>query len=102
MIEFELACNLQQLTDRFSDTAEQLSQSFEACDTCIERVQEQFLKCIWLKSESRIVDSWHALSRTIREAQELGIDRDANLEGSSEFDIEIRRRIWVLLYVWDW
>ncbi|KAF2625222.1 hypothetical protein BU25DRAFT_412673 [Macroventuria anomochaeta] len=102
MIEFELACNLQQLTDRFSNAAEQLSQSFTASNTCIERVQEQFLKGAWLKSESKIVESWHALGCTIREAQELGIDRDANIEGLSEFDIEIRRRIWALLYIWDW
>ncbi|KAF3032590.1 hypothetical protein E8E12_002145 [Didymella heteroderae] len=102
MIEFELACNLQQLTDRFSEAAEQLSQSFTASNTCIERVQEQFLKGAWLKSESKIVESWHALGCTIREAQELGIDRDANIEGLSEFDIEIRRRIWALLYIWDW
>jgi hypothetical protein len=102
MIEFELACNLQQLTDRFSTAAEQLSQSFTASNTCIERVQEQFMKGAWLKSESKIVESWHALGCTIREAQELGIDRDANIEGLSEFDIEIRRRIWALLYIWDW
>ncbi|KAF3007742.1 hypothetical protein E8E13_009959 [Curvularia kusanoi] len=102
MIEFELACNLQQLTDRFSNAAEQLTQSFKASNTCIERVQEQFLKGAWLKSESRIVESWHALGCTIREAQELGIDRDANIDGLSEFDIEIRRRIWALLYIWDW
>ncbi|KAL1655268.1 hypothetical protein SLS61_002154 [Didymella pomorum] len=102
MIEFELACNLQQLTDRFSEAAEQLSQSFTASNTCIERVQEQFLKGAWLKSESKIVESWHALGCTIREAQELGIDRDANIEGLCEFDVEIRRRIWALLYIWDW
>jgi hypothetical protein len=72
MIEFELACDSQVLTDRFSAAAEQLSQSFEASNTTIERVQEQFLKGVWLKSESKIVESWHALSRTIREAQELG------------------------------
>ncbi|KAH6639385.1 hypothetical protein C7974DRAFT_130367 [Boeremia exigua] len=102
MIEFELACNLQQLTERFSNAAEQLSQSFTASSTCIERVQEQFLKGAWLKSESKIVESWHALGCTIREAQELGIDRDAHIEGLSEFEIEIRRRIWALLYIWDW
>jgi hypothetical protein len=73
MIEFELACDSQVLTDRFASAAEQLSQSFEASHTTIERVQEQFLKGVWLKSESKIVESWHALSRTIREAQELGM-----------------------------
>ncbi|KAH7389641.1 hypothetical protein DE146DRAFT_758943 [Phaeosphaeria sp. MPI-PUGE-AT-0046c] len=102
MIEFELACDSQVLTDRFSSAAEQLSQSFEASNTTLERVQEQFLKGVWLKSESRIVDSWHALGCTIREAQELGIDKDAGIEDLSEFEIEIRRRIWTLLYIWDW
>lgn len=60
------------------------------------------MKGAWLKSESKIVESWHTLGCTIREAQELGIDRDENIEGLSEFDIEIRRRIWALLYIWDW
>lgn len=102
MIEFELACTSQTLTERFSAAAEELSRGFDASRTSIERVQEQFLKGAWLKSESKIVESWHALSRTIREAQELGIDKDAGIEDFCEFDIEIRRRIWTLLYIWDW
>jgi hypothetical protein len=73
MVEFELAVSSQTLTEQFAAAAEQLSQSFEASNTSIERVQEQFLKGVWLKSESKIVESWHALSRTIREAQELGM-----------------------------
>jgi hypothetical protein len=31
-----------------------------------------------------------------------GIDKDAGIADMSEFEIEIRRRLWVLLYVWDW
>lgn len=72
MIEFELACDSQALTERFAAAADQLGKSFTARHTCIERVQEQFLRGAWLKSESRIVESWHALGCTIREAQELG------------------------------
>lgn len=72
MIEFELACNLQILTERFGDAADRLSASFPASKTSLMRVQEQFLKGAWLKSESRIVESWHSLGCTIREAQELG------------------------------
>lgn len=72
MVEFELACDSQALSERFSAAAEQLTRSFEASNTTIERVQEQFLKGVWLKSESKIVESWHALGCTIREAQELG------------------------------
>jgi hypothetical protein len=72
MVEFELACNSQTLTQRFGKAAEQLSATFTASETNIERVQEQFLKAAWLKSESKMVEAWHALSSTIREAQELG------------------------------
>lgn len=31
-----------------------------------------------------------------------GIDKDAGIEQLSEFEIEIRRRVWTLLYIWDW
>jgi hypothetical protein len=72
MVEFELASNPQALTHRFSEAAEQLSAAFTASKTSIERVQEQFYKAAWLKTESKFVESWHALSSTIREAQELG------------------------------
>ncbi|KAF1830678.1 hypothetical protein BDW02DRAFT_572790 [Decorospora gaudefroyi] len=102
MIEFELACSSQTLTERFTAAAEQLSQNFSASNTCLLRVQEQLLKCFWLKSESKIVESWHVLGSTIRQAQELGMDKDAGIEVMSEFDIEMRRRLWTLLFVWDW
>jgi hypothetical protein len=31
-----------------------------------------------------------------------GVDKDAGIENLCEFDIEIRRRVWTLLYNWDW
>jgi hypothetical protein len=123
MIEFELACDSHVLSNRFASAAERLSQSFAASNITIERVQEQFLKAVWLKCESKIVESWHALSGTIRVAQELGkahdyglllnhkwkyseltyagIDKDTGIEDLSEFDVEIRRRMWTVLYTWD-
>ncbi|KAL5114285.1 hypothetical protein ACEQ8H_007805 [Pleosporales sp. CAS-2024a] len=117
-IEFELACNSQALTDKFAKAADNLAASFETSNITIERVQEQFLKEVRLKSKSRIVDAWHSLGCTIRAAQELGkmaslrinvpslthegIDKDAGIEELSKFDIEIRRRIWTVLYIWDW
>ncbi|KAF1960472.1 hypothetical protein CC80DRAFT_489604 [Byssothecium circinans] len=102
MIEFELACSSQDLSERFSAAAEKLSKAFPPSSTSIERVQEQFLKGAWLKSESRMVESWHVLGHTIREAQELGIDKETGSEDISEFDKEIRRRLWALLFIWDW
>lgn len=102
MVEFELACTPQALTDRFAEAADQLSTSFASSDLCLERVQEQFLKGAWLKSESRMVETWHVLGRAVREAQELGFGKDTGLDDLTEFEIEIRRRVWTLLYIWDW
>ncbi|KAK7177905.1 Multidrug resistance regulator 1, partial [Paraphaeosphaeria sporulosa] len=102
MIEFGPAGSPKVTTDRFHDAAEQLSNSFSTSDTCVERVQELFFRCAWLRLDSRIVESWHALGRTIREAQELGLDKEFSHEGQPEIDVEIRRHLWSLLYTWDW
>ncbi|KAL5371577.1 hypothetical protein DPSP01_014169 [Paraphaeosphaeria sporulosa] len=101
-IEFGLAGSPKIITNRFHDAAEQLSNSFSTSNTCVERVQELFFQCAWLRSESRIVESWHSLGRTIREAQELGLDKESSYKGLPEFDVEIRRHLWTLLYTWDW
>jgi hypothetical protein len=39
---------------------------------------------------------------TITDILLAGIDKDESVDNLSEFEIEIRRRLWVLLYVWDW
>ncbi|KAF2185486.1 hypothetical protein K469DRAFT_575932 [Zopfia rhizophila CBS 207.26] len=101
-LEFELASNAQTLTGRFHRAAEQLSGSFTPANTCLARVQELFLKAASLKSESDIVGSWHVLGSAIREAQELGLDKDTGIEKMTEYEIELRRRVWCLLYCWDW
>jgi hypothetical protein len=31
-----------------------------------------------------------------------GIDKDTPSEDLCEFDIEIRRRLWTILFIWDW
>jgi hypothetical protein len=72
MVEFELACSSQATTQKFDRAADQISTAFDTPKTCLERVQELFLKAAWLKSESRMIEAWHVLGRAIHEAQELG------------------------------
>ena len=38
-------------------------------------VQQLFLTASWYKSESKFVESWHALGAAIREAQEIGLNK---------------------------
>ncbi|KAF2199494.1 hypothetical protein GQ43DRAFT_457134 [Delitschia confertaspora ATCC 74209] len=101
-LEYELTTSAQNLTERFNHAAEQLSATFTPETTSLIRVQDLFMKGIWLNSESLLVQSWHNLGVVIREAQELGFHTDTGIEGLTEFEIEIRRRLWSLLYIWDW
>jgi hypothetical protein len=31
-----------------------------------------------------------------------GLDKESAMEDLCEFDVEIGRRLWTLLYIWDW
>lgn len=65
------------------------------------QVQQLFISACWYKSESKFRESWHALASAIREAQEIGLHKDALAKRCSDFEMEMRRRVWCLLYVWD-
>ena len=73
ILESELAESAETLTKRYHRTAAQLSSSFTPGAGGIAQVQQLFLTANWLKNETLLVESWHALSCAIREAQELGI-----------------------------
>lgn len=70
-IEFELAENAQSLTERFHQAAEKLSSTFAPGQGGLAQVQQLFLTATWFKSEGLIVDAWHALGSSVKEAQEL-------------------------------
>jgi hypothetical protein len=102
-IEFELSVTVQALVDRFHMAAEKISKEFSPEDgSNLMRVQILFLRGVWEKSESMFIASWHTLGAAVREAQELGYHEDKSIGIETEFEIEMRRRLWCLLYVWDW
>lgn len=70
-IEHEIGHNSQDLTEQFHRAAEKLSSSFAPGQGGLEQVQQLFLTATWYKSEGLIVDAWHALGASIKEAQEL-------------------------------
>lgn len=65
-------------------------------------MEQSFLAACWLKSGASLVESWHALGAAIREAQEQGMHKEALPYCLSDYDLEWRRRVWCILYVWDW
>jgi hypothetical protein len=72
-IEFELTESAEKLTWRFHRAAEKLSSTFAPGEGGLEQVQQLFLTATWYKGEGLVVDSWHALGGSVKEAQELRV-----------------------------
>lgn len=114
------------MTERFHAAAQKLSASIARGKGGIVHVQQLFLEAQWYKSEACMVESWHSLSVSIREAQETSkpatssshcwryvgrphpgeTDRMADMhrpaEGLPDFERELRKRMWCILWTWDW
>ncbi|XMA15605.1 hypothetical protein WAI453_008396 [Rhynchosporium graminicola] len=81
--------------------------------TTLVTVQAGFLRTAYLKNCGMVPESWHYLSQTIRDAQEVGLHK-ANIsqyhrkvEEKPEDVLEnlwqeqLRRRMWLILSLWD-
>jgi hypothetical protein len=101
LIERELGKNAQVLSEEYHDAADKLSVRFKPGTGGLMQVQQLFISACWYKSESKFRDSWHALASAIREAQEIGLHKDALARRCTDFEFEMRRRVWCMLYVWD-
>lgn len=98
--ESELGEKAQTLTERFHAAALKLSAAIppgKVKDSII-MVQQLFLGAVWFKYEAKMIEAWHTLGSAIRAAQESGMHKDANSEGLSAFDREMRRRLWCIIW----
>lgn len=70
-----------------------------------------FLRAAFLKYTALVTEAWHAIGAAIRDAQEIGLHRDsldpkpksddAEAVLENQWEIERRRRIWMILVGWD-
>lgn len=65
-------------------------------------VQRLLHSCYWYKAEAKFLEAWHVLSAAILEARELGYHKEPHPGSVTEFDLEMRRRLWCILDTWDW
>ncbi|KAF5024231.1 hypothetical protein F66182_3688 [Fusarium sp. NRRL 66182] len=103
---------------RFEDLAVEYSESGQAIIDLLGKkhlslatVQAQFLRASFHKFTAKVTDAWHTISVAIRDAQDLGIHRDsldpkprdASAESilENQWQIQRRRRIYILLALWD-
>lgn len=112
-------CDLKHAPDMtFADLATEYSESGEAIasflcskDIDLVKLQAGLLRTSILKSLGSVVDAWHILGRTIREAQEIGLHLEEPIperqpdhipnSGSRSQDAELGMRTWLLLHLWD-
>ncbi len=117
-LELELGEQLEKASDRYHCTARELHAAIPISCWGITSLQLLMYFCLWYTCEARFIQSWHALNVATRLAQELrkqpsrdairavltykGMDQEKLAGTMSEFDCEMRRRLWCLLGTWDW
>jgi hypothetical protein len=79
--------------------------------TTLVTVQAGFLRTAFLKNCGMVPESWHSLSQTIRDAQEIGLHKSIaerrKLDEKPEDVLEtlwleqLRRRVWLIISLWD-
>ena len=79
--------------------------------TTLITVQTGFLRTSYLKNCGMIPESWHSLSQTIRDAQEIGLhkmtrertkpDENPGQVLENLWIEQLRRRVWLVLCLWD-
>ncbi|KAL4786110.1 fungal-specific transcription factor domain-containing protein [Aspergillus varians] len=98
----ELGESVDHLSMLYHNAAKQLSSTIGPGKGGLIQVQQLFLTAQWFKTEALFVESWHALGAAIHEAQELGMHKSSSGPRFSDFDREMRRRLWFILFAWDW
>lgn len=101
-LESELGDNIKNLSKRYHLAARSLSNSISPGKGGLIQVQQLLLTASWLTADAQFVESWHVLAASIHEAQELGLHNKRVSQAGSEFEEEMKKRVWCVLYVWDW
>ncbi|KAM0263351.1 hypothetical protein ACHAQJ_001207 [Trichoderma viride] len=104
-----LGSSIDYLAEKFSATGVALSALLEKDRENLVSVQASFHRVCWLKNCGRVTESWHALGQAIMDAKEIGLHRedgkvevdDAETACTRLWTIEMRRRVWLNLYLWD-
>jgi len=112
-LKYAAGMSFDDLASDYSESGVQILCLLGKRHTTLVTVQAGFLRTSYLKNCGMITESWHSLSQTIRDAQEIGLhkisaDRPArNAQLSAEDVLEnmwidqLRRRVWMILSYWD-
>jgi hypothetical protein len=112
-LKYAAAMSFDDLAGDYSESGTQILGLLGKRNTTLVTVQAGFLRTAYLKNCGLVPESWHTLSQTIRDAQEIGLHKDVSpyrerkKEERPEDVLEnlwldqLRRRMWVILALWD-
>lgn len=98
------------LAAEYSSTGAEILAILGKRDITIATVQAGLLQASFLKSSGKVVEAWHALGATIRDAQEIGLHTGRFLPEQRnliEHETEeqtlnvVSHKVWVVLHIWD-
>ena len=99
-----LGISLTDLRKDCDSIANEMASSSYAKDapTSIPRIHQLFFRACYLKNEGDMKRSWNVLGEAIREAQELSLHLELQKgQGRSEYDVEMGKRTYWNLWLWD-
>ncbi|OOQ89202.1 hypothetical protein PEBR_16841 [Penicillium brasilianum] len=95
----------------FSDGGAEILTLLGKTGITIGTVQAGLLRASFLKSSGKVIEAWHTLGATIRDAQEIGLhtgqlmsDQSSDLSENGAMNAResyIGHKIWVVLHIWD-
>ncbi|KAJ5118812.1 transcriptional regulator family: Fungal Specific TF [Penicillium atrosanguineum] len=93
----------------YSDTGAELLALLGKKNIKIAMVQAGLLRASFLKSSGKVVEAWHTLGTTIRDAQEIGLHTGRIISEQSPVEPKRERhnvslvahKTWVVLHIWD-
>ncbi|PMD28830.1 hypothetical protein L207DRAFT_446492 [Hyaloscypha variabilis F] len=111
-LKYAAGMSLDDLAMDYSESGSQILCLLGKRNTTLVAVQAGFLRTQFMKNCGLVPESWHNLSQTIRDAQEIGLHKEIfdyrrKPETTPEEVLEnlwfeqLRRRVWMLLSLWD-
>jgi hypothetical protein len=108
-LKYNLDMGLEDLAVEFSETGYAVLILLGKRDMTMSSVQAGLLRTSFLKNCGQIIEAWHSLGQTVRDAQEMGLHKqgleyhptDPQKAIKASWDIELRRRCWITLQLWD-
>lgn len=112
-LKYAASMSFDDLASDYSESGVSILNLLGKRHTTLVTVQAGFLRTAYLKNCGMVPESWHSLSSSIRDAQEIGlhkvtIDRGSRKPNQKPEDIleslwieQLRRRMWTILSLWD-